>query len=292
MLALANEWLGCIQKPADGTRPSRNTSPGSGVSFTQGASHAEGSYAQILDGSTEWPAGFGDGMLLELRFANTSVSAQAASGLATIGIDPSGGTSYTEWIHDLVCGPTGNHEDGSICYQFPIRVPNGASLAVKAQSSNASPPSNADLALKIYGKPTRPELVRVGSYVRTIGADPGTSYGTLLTPGTTSDGSWSELTSSPLADPIWGWEYCMLIDDDIINSNAYNIDLAVGDGSTFRRVLRNRRMASTTSETIIKHQFGFDFGDAAVGDRVWSRVQAGDQALITSYAMIAYGIGG
>ena len=288
MIDFSNEFLGIIQKPADGTRPSRTTSPGSGVSFVLGGSNVEGAYTQILDGSTEWPAGFGDGFVFMLQFANTNLTTFANPGLATIGIDLAGGTTYTEWIHDLICGPTSNHEDASIIYRLPIRVPNGASLAVKAQCLDATPPSNPDVLFRILGKPTRPELVRAGSFVRTFGAVTATSEGTGITPGTTSEGAYVELGT--LADDIWGWEFGMTINNTVVSSNIHNVDIAIGDATNKRRVLRNERIGSTTSEAVIKQQPGFDFGSGLSGDKVYGRSQS--EIATTGASLIVYGIGG
>lgn len=290
MIHLASEFLAVIENRVDGQRPHRTTAPGAGTGFSLGASNVEGSYAQFIDGSTAWPAGIGDGFGILLSFSRTSVNAQAHTCLATIGIDLAGGTTYTEWIHDLICGPTGDEPDGPIEYYFPVRVPNGSSLAVKGQDSHATPIATSFIRCEILCKPTRPELVRVGSFVQTFGADTANSAGTAFTPGTTSDGTYVSLGT--LNKECWGWEFGVTVNNATINANVCYVDVALGDASNKRRVIRNGRITMGTAETVPKVNATPCLGLGANGDGVYMRGQAGDNAPASGFSGIAYGVGG
>lgn len=286
MIHISNSFLNIIQVPADGTRPSRTSQ---GISFTAGASNSESSYVQILDGTT-WPTGYGDGYGIYLEVANTFLTANTHAMLATIGIDPTGGTSYTEWINDLAIGQSNNFANCAISYYFPVRIPEGSSLAIKAQCDNASPVANSDLFFKIYCTPTRPELVRAGTFVRTFGANTGTSQGTSFTPGTTSEGAYTSLGT--LSDTLWYWEYGVSINNTTITANVLHVDIAIGDGSSNRRVIPNALLFTGTSETVSKTSNPFGHGTGVSGDGVYIRGQVGENALISGYNAIAYGVGG
>lgn len=287
MLNVSNEFLLFLEKPVDGTRPHRTSN---GVGFSLGSSDSEGSYSQIVDGSTDWPASSGDGYGLYLEFVNTFVTSQSASALVTIGIDLAGGTSYTEWINDLIAGPSALVTSGSfISYYFPIRIPNGASLAIKGQSNNASPPATSYVRTIIPCLPTHPELLRVGSFIRTYGATTASSQGTSVTEGTTSDGSYTSIGT--LSDDIWGWSACVTSQATAFTSNLMSLDVAVGDGSSYRRVIPDCLFKISTSESI-SFNSNFSLGPAKNGDGVYARIQTGDNAAIGSASVIVYGIGG
>ena len=285
MLAVSNSFLEVIESPADGTQPHRTTF---GVSFSLGASNTMGSYAQFLDGSTDWPAGFGDGYGILISVSTVAVSTNANNALVTIGIDLSGGTTYTDWISNLLVSQVGITTLGICEYYFPIRVPNGASLAIKGQSSNASPIATSYMHSKIYGKPTHPELIRAGSFVETFGADTANSAGTSVTCGTGSDGTYVQLGSA-LSRKIWGWEYGVGTTSAALTAHRYHTDIAVGDASNKRRVIRNAQTTSSTAETMDKRS-AFSMGDGASGDIVYGRMQ-GSTAL-SGASLIAYGVGG
>lgn len=286
MLHLTNEFLLTIESPTDGTRPSRT----GGTAFSIGASNVEGSYTQFLDGSTAWPAGSGDGYELYLEFGDVNVSGGGHSVLATIGIDPAGGTSYTEWIHDLLItgAPTGSL--GQIGYRFPLRIPNGASLAVKAQDSNASPPATPHIRCQIKCQPTRPELIRYGTKVVTFGANVASSSGTAVTEGTVSEGAYAQLGVA-LTEPLWAWEFGWSSDAAAFAATLVYSDIAIGDATNKRRVIHNGRAFIGTVEYINKDDALWP-GEAAIGDLVYGRCQVGDNPAPGSASMIAYGVGG
>ncbi|MEQ1734883.1 MAG: hypothetical protein ABL886_00465 [Rhodoglobus sp.] len=246
------------------------------------------SYVQLLDGSTEWPAGIGDGFGLQIGFANTNLASNSNAGLATIGIDLAGGTTYTDWISNVICGPTSNVEDGYTQYYFPIRIPNGASLGIKAQGGSATPPANPDCQFKIFCKPTRPECIRVGSFVRTYGAVTATSEGTAVTPGGVSEGTYVELGT--LADEIWGWEFGVTCTAAAIGAAVSHTDIAVGDATNKIRVIRNHVTTHGTSEVMAKLMTAFQFGEGPNGSKVYGRMQM--EGTQTGCSLIAYGIGG
>lgn len=286
-----NSFLEVIEVPVDGTRPQRVSD---GVGFSLGASNVMGSYVQLLaggdvSGGGGWPDGCGDGFGIFLSVTNVGVTSQAHNALMTIGIDPSGGSSYTDWIENLlISAATTNTVGGAYTYYFPIRIPHGAALAVKGQDSHATPVATSYCRLRIYCKPTHPELIRVGTFVKSFGVDMATSAGTGVTEGTGSDGAYTQLGSA-LDKEIFYWEWGVGVSGTSIVGSNHLVDIAVGDASNKRRVIRNAMWIGATTETIGKPPSG-EYGPGAIGDLVYARSQNGGAQPGLSYA--AYGVGG
>lgn len=284
MIHLSNSFLEVIEVPADGTRPHRTSW---GTTFQPGASHTMGSYFQFIDGSSDWPAGIGDGYGIYLEFNAIGVSGAAHDVLATIGIDLAGGTSYTDLISNLLVTGPAAATLGTVSYFFPLLIPNGASLAIKAQDSNAAPPTACKIQAKIFCKPTHPELIRCGTYVQTFGADTANSRGTAITTGA-SEGTPVQLGVA-LDKDIWGWEYGFGNSSAAITGNAWFVDILIGDASNKRRVICNAEVHGSTTETLDKRA-AFALAECSVGDLVYGRGQG--TSLPGTTSLIAYGIGG
>lgn len=295
MIAESNSFLLTIMSPADGVQPGT----GYGVNFTPGASNSMGSYVQLIDGATAWPAGCSDGMWLTINVFDLFVPTEAHSIVFTLGIDLAGGSSYTDWIVGLLAGCAnsyfGNSNFGGSNYELPIRVPRGSSIAIKAQDSHATPPTG-QAEIRIYCNPTHPELVRCGTFVQAFGLDIANSVGTTVTPGTTSDGTPVQLGSA-LDKPIWYWEFGIDIrgtaGTPAMASNVHVVDIKLGDASNKRRVIRNGRVITSTAEYLTKFRDLGEFGDGAIGDLVYGNAQTGESGVgSTVMTLVAYGVGG
>jgi hypothetical protein len=157
--------------------------------------------------------------------------------LLDIGVDPAGGTSYTALISNILCGQSGNAVDGGRKYWFPIRIPSGASVAARIQGNNATA-GTVRVGATYYGKPTRHELVRCGSYSETVGAIT-SSGGVAFTPGTSNaEGSWTSLGTT--AKDLWHFNLCVQCSNGTTTSLGYAFDLAVGDGSNKHLIIENQ----------------------------------------------------
>jgi hypothetical protein len=288
VIHLSNGFALTLESPANSATPNTTF----GAAFALGASNVMGSYAQIIDGSTFWPAGSGDGYWIRVFVHSVFVTAQITNAIVTLGIDLAGGTSYTDWISNLLVSGaqqmSGNARYG-VEYNFPIRVPNGASIAIKGQTSYATPPANSYAQVQINCKPTRPELTRVGTFVQSFGVDTANSAASAaVTIGGASEGTYVQLGSA-LNKEIWFWEYGMSYGTVGLSSSIYAVDIALGDASNKRRVIRNARFQTTTSEDFFKYPSG-EYGSGQVGDLVYGRCQGATG--ITGFGLAAYGVGG
>jgi hypothetical protein len=216
--------------------------------------------------------------------------------LLKIGIDHSGATTYTdvEILH-LFCPCAGLRGQGGIRYNFPLFVPANSAVAASASINNATV-GTAEVGVTLWGKPTRPDLVRSGAYVDTFGAVTGTSTGTTITPGTTSESAWVSLASNITRD-YWWWQGGCGLSGTVFTNIPYNLDVGVGTStSVVDTCFEDQSWALyNTSEQACNrllpdHEYvHYVPGDGALD--VFARAQAGATPEST-FSAIAYGLGG
>ena len=278
--SLPNEWGLIIESVADGTRPAAAW----GTSITPG-NNTYGSYVQVLTATSD------ETYLCRVTLASFFTSAQARDALVTIGIDPAGGTSYTDLIPDLMASCAPNYYSAlpsPTIYEFPIRIPAGATVGAKASVNNGTV-GTGRVAVTLFGRPSRPELVKAGTFVQAFGVTAASSSGTAITPGTTSEGAWTQLGSA-LTVPLWWWEWGVGINNATMTNNNHHVDIGIGDAGNKKIVVPNGIAGETSSETISKLTIG-RAGVGAVGDIVYARIQTGPNAATANMSVMAYGVG-
>ncbi len=166
-----------------------------GTNFTVGANNADGTPVEVIADLTH------DVHYLVLGIGGVNVSAGNGQGLLDVLVDRAGGTSWSSWIDDLVCGHTGTPTAGAIgltCwYHFPVWLPAGASLAVQCRTRHTANITTGRVVAHAYGNPSRPDMWWCGQGVESLGINAATSQGTDVTPGNTGAwGSWAAIGTS------------------------------------------------------------------------------------------------
>jgi len=212
-----------------------------GVSVTPGASNVKGAWTQMFSAATV--ANDVHGFYLYVGSASTSAASKPM--IFDIGIDPAGGTSYTAIITDfIVGGPSGTTSQGIRQHFFPMFIKAGSSVAVRSQTANATA-GTMRVAMRLYGNLSQPEAFRVGTFSEKIGAV-ASSLGVSFTPGST--GVWGTRVSlGSTVNDLWWWQLGYQIDNATVNAEVTDIELSVGDGTTFQ-VISTHRLITTTSE--------------------------------------------
>lgn len=204
--------------------------PGTGVAV--GTSNAEGSWVQIASSGNIAQ----DVYLFTLSFSNYAVSGANLNCCLDVGVDPAGGTSYVEVIQNIICGKAGSPTRENCAYfVFPLFIKAGSSVAVRA-SSSYTVAVNARVQMTFYGRPTRPDLVRVGQYAEGVGTITN-NVGASFTPANGSEGSWASLGTT--TRPCWWWQLGVDINAAAISVQYTHVDLAVGDGSNYDIIIEN-----------------------------------------------------
>ena len=265
-----------------------NPSATPGVSVTPGASDAEGAFVAsglgTLANETQW---------LHVRVSDGFTSTAAKRHVMDIGVDPAGGTSYTNIISDIVCGAasniTGANGSGHQ-FLFPFRIPASATVGIRIQGSNATA-GTVRVGLRASGRPDMPWLMPVGQYSETLGVTG--SNGTAFTPGNAADGTWASLGTT--TRECWWWQLGYQIDNGTITAEYTYIELAYGDASNKVTILR-RLHGGGTNESI-----GSVLNENLISAAAYCRVPVGASLFVrgrcvnapdTGYQAAAIGIGG
>ena len=211
------------------------SAPGwSSTSFTPGTTNAKGSWTDLFGGLVS-----DDSFGLWLSFFQ-QVPGAYCTALADIGIDRSGGTSYSVLIPNLGFAdayPLRSIENCGFYYYFPVFIPAGSRLAVRAQQSQGTAVA-ARCDAVLMQKPSHPEYLKYGSYVDAVGVDTANSRGTVLTAGSgQTKGAWHSLGAAPrdgfFVQPGAG------VDDSAKSDNNMFFDWAIGNGTSFRVIAEN-----------------------------------------------------
>src|SRR5262249_15219377 len=149
--------------------------------------NAYGSYATLISGASLTD----DVYEITININSVGISAAARDCLVSIGIDPAGGTSFTNLV-DLVCGPAVTYSEasttllgGGVSFTFPFFIKAGTSIGAAA-AVNSATLTAINVWVQCKCRPSRPDLVWAGTYIDEFGVSTGTSAGTAITPGTAS----------------------------------------------------------------------------------------------------------
>lgn len=266
--------------------PATSASP-IGTSITPGINDALGSYTEIISDTLLTSDAFG----IWLCFSTNASSAQARPSLVNIGADPAGGTSYSDIITDLnaACAAVAAPMVG-LFYYFPLFIKAGTALAARARVGNATA-NTLRVACRLYCKPTRPEVLRCGRYVDSIGADTANSRGTLITPGVSSaEGSYTSLGTLPR--PAWWFQQGLSVDDSTMSTGWYTTDLAVGDVSNKDLLINNQHTYGSGSEQLSSELVRSCIKDLPTGAELFSRASSSLATADSNVSVVAHALGG
>lgn len=198
-----------------------------GTSITTGTG-VYGTYVQLFSGATVTSDVWG----IWICINGTALSTVSRVCNVKIGVDPAGGTSYTDVIVDLIAWSVAAvNACGGTYYYFPLRIKAGSSIAASALGIGAN---TVAVAAVLYCNPKDPSKCWAGSKVDTFGPL------MAITSGTTSDGAYAAVGSAVTHD--YGYLESGLGVDDATATNAavYSLDVAVGDASNKRLVVSDQ----------------------------------------------------
>ena len=271
--------FGLVMGNALSTRPAGTA----GTTITPGTSNSYGSYATLLSTSQVSEDAYG----LWLFFNGGFVGGEARDMIATIGIDPAGGTSYTDTINHLLVSCAESYSNAGRQYYFPIWIKAGSSVGVKA-SVNSTNAAVFRCIAQAYGRPSDQRLVKVGTRVETLGATPSSSSGTSVTPGTTSEGTWTQLGT--LTNDAWWFQCGFGINNAAMALLQYHMDLSAGDASNKHILLEDILVATSGTETVGQRLHPGPCGRLCkAGDIVYGRMQCSGTA-DSGISMAAYAL--
>jgi hypothetical protein len=263
------------------------TDAGYGTSITaSGTTNTKGSTTQLLSGATVTDDVYG----VAVTFAGGTTSATVLRFLVDIQIDNAGGTSWTTLIPNLLANSPSLNA-GGYRYYFPIFIKAGSSIGARCQSNVASRALRVGISLST--RPSRPDMLMVGSYVEAFGVVTASTSGTAVTPGTSALGSYSSSLGT-LARDLWWWQWGgIATNDTTITAKGAFGDVSVGDATNKRSAFRGGAMNTTAAEEVGMEAMGETppIRYCKAGENVYVRV-AGTAAPDTTPTTTAYGMGG
>lgn len=180
---------------------------------------------------------------------------------------------------------------GMIWYYFPLYLKAGTAIGTSNQSITAGT-SALRVVVMVYGKPSRPELIKYGTKVQTYGAVTATTQGTTITPGNTVMGTNTASLGTSTFDQWW-WQCGMSYEETSLSSSQCAwMDILAGDGSNNVLCAESIMQNTDTTERGGKHAFGtkFPIRNIKNGSNIYMRAAA-SAASPTGPTAIAYGLG-
>lgn len=202
-----------------------------GTAVTLGTSNAEGSWVQIASSANI----ANDVYLFAIAVGSNYSSGYNLNTCLDVGVDPAGGSSYTEVIQNIICGKGSNIIGyGFSWFVFPLFIKAGSSVAVRGSTSHTTGAPRVPAVF--YGRPRNPHLVRAAQYCEGVGAVTNNA-GVSFTPGNGAEGSWASLGTT--VRPCWWWQLGIDINNATITVQYTHVDLAVGDGTNYDIIAQN-----------------------------------------------------
>lgn len=265
----------------DGVRPAAAM----GATITPSTTQM-GSWTEIITGAQMINDAYG----ILINFNSASASAIIRNYLVDIGIDNAGGTNYIVKIPYLIAGHASPYTLGSggVWYYFPLYIPAGSSIAMRAIGSSTSTFRGF---VNLYGQPRRPDSVRVGSKVFAFGAQQSLKYGTVITLGTTAKSSWSLIDTTTM--PLWWWQVGYTSSDTTTTGAALHLDVGAGDGVAEPKILiqDNPIVVSSTEYISNSPLTAGCSSNVATGSNIYARGWS-SAAPDTNTSVVVYGLGG
>jgi hypothetical protein len=232
------------------------------------------------------------GILIGVQANNVSTAIRDT--LMDLLSDPAGGTSYTTTLipNLLFCGINIMTNVPALYFYFPLRIPAGSALAVAASVNNATVGTFRAWCY-VFGKPKRPEMCKVGQYVTALGVNTAASRGTVVTPGTTSEGTWTSLGTPTRGH--WWWQVGMGIADGNVAGKALALDVGAGTTGNERVILEDVLFTLDSAEACYPSNNqafpAMAYAEIPANVEIWGRMQ-NSSTNETNHSMAAYGCGG
>jgi hypothetical protein len=234
------------------------------------------------------------GMVIMFSGANSTGTIRRC--LTDVLIDPAAGvgnagSSWSVVIPDLYANSP-SLACGGYWYYFPLYLKAGTAIGSAHQDLVATTQA-LRVCIKVFGKPTRPELLRVGTKVEAFGVTLASTSGTAITPGTTAMGAYTASLGTTVNDLFW-WQGGMGTNDTtLLPGEPTLLDVAAGDGTNKLLCAENIWYMPNASEQVGKAPMGvrMPYREMPAGSFVYMRA-AGVAAPQTTPTVVAYGLGG
>lgn len=234
---------------------------------------------------------------ISIGFSAGSTTSASRRHLVDLLIDPAAGVggagaSWSVAIANLYSNSpqVGSGQTG-VWFYFPLYLKAGTAFGGAHQENNATSPT-VRIAVRLYGKPTRPDLLLCGTKVQTLGATTASTEGTAVTPGTSN--TWGSYSASlgTLSLDSWWWQIGIGSTDTAMNAHTALYDAAVNATNKLTVAQEIPYTVAGTSEVASKGAFGRDLPirNASAGENVYVRGNCLNSASDTGMSAIVYAL--
>jgi len=263
---------------------------GAVVLTADGVAHTKGTNTAVLPGIAE------DCYGIHLLFTVGNTDATARRSMVDLLIDPAAGvgnagSSWSVLINNLLMSSPGAVTAHSgYQFYFPLFIKAGTAIGARTQDLVGG--AAVSISASLYGKPSRPELVSVGTKVQTLGATTATTSGVSVTPGVSgSMGSYSASLGT-LTNAAWWWQLGTGLNDASLSDIRLVWDIA--EDATTKYICASRIISASNSslERNTKFAFGKElpFHLAAAGQDVYVRCGTGSGAADSTNTACVYAV--
>jgi hypothetical protein len=239
-----------------------------GVTLTaDGSNHTKGSDTAVMSALANDVYGF------MLCFTAGGTDATVRRQMIDLLIDPAGGTSWSILINNLYTNmPSLSAGMFGHRFYFPVFLPAGTTIGGRTQDAVGG--GTVRISMRVFGQPTRPDLLKVGTKVQTLGASTTLTDGVTVVPGTSTMGSYSA-TLGTLTNDAWWWQLGIGSNDSTHGANLYMWDVAHDATSKYLCMHGVEYGSSTSLETTGKGAYGETppFRHAPAGTDVYVRAR-------------------
>jgi hypothetical protein len=198
---------------------------------------------------------------IAIGFSGGNTTSVARRQLTDLLIDPAAGvgnagSSWSVAIANLYsAGPTWGSNNEGVWYYFPLFIPAGSAIGAAHQDMAASTTA-LRMGVRLYGQPSRPDALNVGTQVQTLGVTLASTEGTAVTPGTS--GAWGSYSSSlgTLTRASWWWQIGIGSADGTWNAETTMYDVACNATNKITCLQEVQFSVGGTAETSSKQAFG------------------------------------
>ena len=189
-----------------------------------------------------------DAHLLRFGFYDYHATSSNNRCLVDIGVDTSGGTSYSVVIANLLAGYAAVTDVGARGYQFPLYVPSGSQIGWRMQGARTN--DTIRVLFDALGAEGTPDWV--ATTVDSYGPDTANSGAVNVDCGNSgADGTWTEITSATARDHLGLITALQPRGGATITGLGYNFDIATGGAGSEALLIADCEVAlTTTSEAI------------------------------------------
>jgi hypothetical protein len=203
-----------------------DTYPGNAAATTLTAdavAHTKGTDTALLAGIAY--DCYGIAITVTLGFTDATIRRQ----MIDLRIDPAAGvgnagSSWSAFIDNLYTNsPTNTANMPGHQFYFPVFLPAGTAIGARVQDVVGG--ATCRFSIQVVGQPTRPDLLKVGHKVQTLGATTASTSGVAITPGTGAVGSYTASLGT-LTSSAWWWQFGIGSNDTTITGNTMWFDVA------------------------------------------------------------------